>query len=121
MKIEEIDGCFSICKVKDYKQINLDSEYCFIGKTNMEKSLVCLTEEVPDHVIARDDGWRAFRVQGILDFSLIGVLSKITEILAQNKIGVFVVSTYDTDYVLIKKENYGRTLKLLSSAGYEIL
>lgn len=120
MKIEKLDGIFSICKVKDYKQIDLGSKYCFIGKTEEENSLVCLTEEVPDHVIARDDGWRAFRIQGILDFSLIGVLSQITAILAQNKIGVFVVSTYNTDYVLTKKEDYVRALDLLSSDGYEI-
>ncbi|MCI8339281.1 MAG: ACT domain-containing protein [Lachnospiraceae bacterium] len=120
MKIQEIDGCFSICKVEDYKQVNLDSKYCFIGKTEEENSLVCLTEEVPDHVIARDDGWKAFRIQGVLDFSLVGILSKIAGILAQNEIGIFAVSTYHTDYILTKEENYRKALKILSSAGYEI-
>lgn len=120
MKIQEIDGCFSICKVEDYEQVNLDSKYCFIGKTEEENSLVCLTEEVPDHVIARDDGWKAFRIQGVLDFSLVGILSKIAGILAQNEIGIFTVSTYHTDYILTKEENYRKALKILSSAGYEI-
>lgn len=120
MKIQEIDGEFSICKVKDYTQINLNSKYCFIGKTEEENSLVCLTEEIPDHVIARDDGWKAFRIQGILDFSLVGVLSEITAILAQNKIGIFAISTYHTDYILTKKENYRKALKVLDRAGYEI-
>ena len=120
MKIQEIDGCFSICKVEDYKQVNLDSKYCFIGKTEEEHSRVCLTEEVPDHVIARDDGWKAFRIQGVLDFSLVGILSKIAGILAQNEIGIFAVSTYHTDYILTKEENYRKALKILSSAGYEI-
>ena len=120
MKIQEIDGCFSICMVEDYKQVNLDSKYCFIGKTEEENSLVCLTEEVPDHVIARDDGWKAFRIQGVLDFSLVGILSKIAGILAQNEIGIFAVSTYHTDYILTKEENYRKALKILSSAGYEI-
>lgn len=120
MKIQEIDGCFSICKVEDYKQVNLDSKYCFIGKTEEENSLVCLTEEVPDYVIARDDGWKAFRIQGVLDFSLVGILSKIAGILAQNEIGIFAVSTYHTDYILTKEENYRKALKILSSAGYEI-
>lgn len=120
MKIQEIDREFSICKVKDYTQINLNSKYCFIGKTEEENSLVCLTEEIPDHVIARDDGWKAFRIQGILDFSLVGVLSEITAILAQNKIGIFAISTYHTDYILTKKENYRKALKVLDRAGYEI-
>lgn len=120
MKIEEIDGDFSICKVEDYTKINLNSKYCFIGKTEEENSLVCFTEMVPDNVIEREDEWKAFRIQGILDFSLVGILSKITAILAQNNIGIFAISTYQTDYILVKKKNYRRALNLLYSAGYEI-
>ena len=83
--------------------------------------MVCVTSDVPPNVIQRDDGWKGFRVQGILDFSLIGILSKIAEILAKNSISIFVISTYNTDYVLIKKENYQRGLDILKSSGYEII
>ena len=55
--------------------VNLNSTYCFIGKTDEENSLVCLQEEVPENTIEREDHWKAFRIQGILDFSLIGILS----------------------------------------------
>ena len=72
---------FSVCQVEDYSFVNLDSEYSFIGKTDEEKSLVCLTSEVPPNVIRRDDGWKALRIQGVLEFSLIGILSKIAAIL----------------------------------------
>ena len=121
MKIRKIHQEFSVCQVEDYSLVNLDSKYCFLGKTDKEKSLVCVTSDVPSNTIQRDDGWKAFYIQGILDFSLIGVLSKITTILANSGISIFAISTYNTDYVLIKKENYQRALNILSSAEYEII
>ncbi len=106
MKIQKIHQYFSVCQVEDYTLVNLESKYCFIGKTDEEKSLVCLTNEVPSNVIRRDDGWKAFRIQGVLDFSLIGILSKIASILANHHISIYAVSTYNTDYIFLKKENY---------------
>lgn len=121
MEIKVIDFDFSVCKVENYSLTNMDSEYCFIGKTDEENSLVCITSDVPTNIIERDDGWKAFRIQGILDFSLIGILSKISGILADNKIGIFAISTFNTDYILIKQENYDKALSLLRDAGYEIV
>ena len=120
MEIKRMDYNFTVCKVADYSLVKLDSEYSFIGKTDEEKSLVCITEDVPSNVTEREDGWMAFRIQGVLDFSMIGILSEISGILAENKIGIFVISTYNTDYVLTKKENYQRALDVLNRAGYKI-
>ena len=120
MEIKRMDYNFSVCKVADYSREKLDSECSFIGKTDEEKSLVCITEDVPSNVTEREDGWMAFRIQGVLDFSMIGILSEISGILAENKIGIFVISTYNTDYVLTKKENYQRALDVLNRAGYKI-
>ena len=75
---------------------------------------------MPDNVTAREDGWRAMRLAGQLDFSLIGVLAGISAVLAKNGIGIFVISTYDTDYILTKQETYVRALQLLAQAGYQI-
>ena len=121
MKIKKLDGMFSVCKLADYSLVNLDSEYCFLGKTDEERSLVCLTCDVPVNTLERDDGWRAFRIQGILDFSLIGILSKISGIMAENKIGIFAISTFHTDYVLTKEKHYRKALEALGAAGYEIV
>lgn len=121
MEIKKINQDFSVCKVKDYSLVNLHAEYSFIGKTDEEKSLVCITSDVPPNVIQRDDGWKGFRIQGILDFSLIGILSEIAEILAKNRISIFAISTYNTDYVLIKKDNFQKALDILEHAGYEIV
>lgn len=84
-------------------------------------SLVCVTDEVPENVIRRDDGWKAIRIQGVLDFSLIGILAKIAGILAENGISIFAVSTYNTDYILLKKEKYQKALEVLADSGYEIV
>ena len=121
MEIKRIEQDFTVCQVKDYSLVNLDSEYSFIEKTDEEKSLVCITSEVPENTIQRDDGWNAFRIQGVLDFSLIGILAKIATVLADNGISIFAVSTYNTDYVLIKKENYQKGLEVLRAAGYEVI
>ncbi len=121
MKLEEINQVFSICKVKDTSEIKLESEYCFVGKTTEEISLVCILDDVPNNTTERDDGWKCFKIQGTLDFSLIGILSKITTILADNKIGIFAVSTYNTDYVFTKEENFSKAIDALKNAGYEII
>ena len=121
MEIKKIDHNFSVCQVEDYSLVNLNSEYSFIGKTDEEKSLVCITDEVPANVIQRDDGWKAFRIQGVLDFSLIGILAKIAAALADNGISIFAVSTYNSDYVLMKRENYQKALDVLKALGYMII
>ena len=121
MRIQRLDYDFSICKVKDFSAVSFRSEYYFIGRTEEECSLVCITEDVPWNVTDRDDGWRAFRIEGTLDFSLTGILARISTLLAENGIGIFAVSTYNTDYILTKKDDFDRALKALFTAGYEIV
>ena len=121
MILKKLDQVFSVCQVEDYSLVNIDSEFCFIEKAEDEKSLVCLTDEVPKNTVQREDGWKAFRIQGILNFSLIGILAKISTLLADNGIAVFAVSTYNTDYVFLKNHNYQKGLSVLASAGYEII
>ena len=75
---------------------------------------------MPDNAINREDGWRAFRICGELDFSLIGILARVTKILASNQVGIFAISTYNTDYILTKEEDYDRALSVLKNAGYSI-
>lgn len=93
---------------------------CFLSRTDEELSLVCESRFAPENCLRREDGWRAFRVAGVLDFSLIGILARITALLAAEKIGVFVTSTYNTDYVLVKKERFAEALNALRSAGYTV-
>lgn len=120
MIIKILNYDFSVCKVKDYSGVNLNSDFCFVGRTDEENSLVCITEKAPENTIEREDGWKAFRLQGVLDFSLIGILSKITALLAESNIGIFAISTYNTDYILTKSKDFSRAIKVLSENGYTI-
>lgn len=120
MILKTLSAGFSVCKIEDASHADLSRPFCFLGKTDEEISLVCETEAVPANTIAREDGWRAFRIQGVLDFSLTGILARISAVLAENEIGIFAVSTYNTDYILVKEENFSRALSVLERAGYEI-
>lgn len=121
MELKKIDHKLTVCKVADVSDIDMSADFYFIGKTDEELSLVCRTEDTPAQTTARDDGWRGFRIQGVLDFSLIGILSKLSGILAENKIGIFAVSTYNTDYILVKEENFERALDILAAEGYTVV
>ena len=120
MEIKVIDREFSVCRVDDFSQTDLEKDFCFIGKTDEELSLVCETDNVPDNTLKREDGWRAFRIDGVLNFSLIGILAEISAVLAENKIGIFAVSTYNTDYIFTKNEQFLSALSVLEKRGYRI-
>lgn len=121
MELKKLPYDLTVCKVADIADIDISTEFYFIGRTDEEISLVCKTENAPAHTVERDDGWRGFRIEGVLDFSLIGILSKLSAVLADNGIGIFAVSTYNTDYILVKKENFDRAINVLSNAGYTVL
>ena len=121
MKLEKLSYDLTVCKVSSAQEIDLSRDFYFIGKTDEELSLVCRTEDTPADTTERDDGWRGFRIGGVLDFSLIGILSKLSAILAENKIGIFAVSTYNTDYILVKAENFERAMDVLEDAGYQVV
>ena len=121
MELKKIGHKLSVCKVNDVSDIDLTADFYFVGKTDEEFSLVCKTEDIPAKTIERDDGWRGFRIQGVLDFSLIGILSKLSGILAEHNIGIFAVSTYNTDYILVKESNFNRALAVLASNGYTVV
>ena len=96
MDIKVIDKEFAVCKINDVTEVNFNDEFCFVGKTDEELSLVCSSEFVPKNTIVCDSGWRAFRIEGILDFSL------------------------NTDYILIKNEFFQKALDVLKENDYVI-
>ena len=121
MKIKILDPEFAICQINDLEEINYDAEFLFISKTDEEISLVCIANAIPVNAIKYDLGWAAFRIDAVLDFSLVGILARITSLLAANQIGIFAISTYNTDYVLVKKEHLSIATNILSKNGYEII
>lgn len=121
MDLKRLPYHLTVCKVKTVTDLVADKDFWFAARTDEEISLVCKTSDVPSETLERDDGWKGFRIEGVLDFSLIGILSKISAILADNKIGIFAVSTYNTDYILVKEENFEKALSVLSENGYNII
>lgn len=118
MTIEILPQKFTICRVPALSANMLEEEFCFIGKTDRELSLVCWTDHVPENTTGREDGWRGIRIAGTLEFTLVGILSKISGILASEQIGIFAVSTYDTDYIFLKENNLSRGTEALRQHGY---
>lgn len=120
MKLNLLSQTFSVCKLSDLSQADLACEFCFTAQTDEETSLVCPTTAVPESCLEREDGWKAFRIEGVLDFSLIGILSGISKVLADAQIGLFVISTFNTDYILVKEETLAHAADALKSAGYTV-
>ena len=120
MKLEVLPQLFSVCKVADYGGVNFGAPFVFTGATDGEKSLVCPTALVSANTIARSDGWRAFRVAGTLDFSLVGILAALSKTLADAGVGIFAISTFDTDYILTKAEDFDRALAVLRAEGHDV-
>ena len=121
MELKKLPCDLTVCKVTSLADVELDSEFFFLGKTDEELSLVCRTEDVPAATTERDDGWKGFRIEGMLEFSMVGILSKLSGILAENEIGLFAVSTYNTDYILVKEANFAKALEVLAAEGYTIV
>ena len=120
MTLQTLPFPFTVCKVQDAIGIDLSHPYTFAAITEDECSLVCQTCFTPGETIAREDGWRAFRVAGSMDFGLVGVLSGITGTLAAQGVPVFAVSTFDTDYVLVKADRFAQAMAALVAQGHSL-
>lgn len=120
MELRVIDGDFSICKVREAGPEMYALPFCFIGKTDEELSIVCPTGDVPAETLERNDGWRMFGVTGQMDFSLTGVLAGLSRVLADAGVGIFAVSTYNTDYILVKANQFDHAVGALRKASYDV-
>jgi hypothetical protein len=93
---------------------------CSVTRTAEELSVVCAAEAIPAGVRA-ERGWRCLRVAGPLSFSLTGVIASIADPLAAAGLSIFVISTYDTDFVLVRGQTLGGAIECLRGAGHEVL
>ena len=92
-----------------------------VTRTSDEMSVVCTEDSAPpgDHVRVEPD-WRALEVAGPLDFSMVGVMSALTAPLADGDVSVFVVSTYDTDYILVHAAALEKAVEALRATGHTV-
>lgn len=113
-----LDGNFSVCKIKDPAGADLRAvPFVSLTVTGEEISLVCPEKDVPKGSPAVEMGWRCLKILGPLDFSLTGVLAEVSAALAQKKISIFAVSTYNTDYILVKEDRVPDAVKTLTEHG----
>ncbi|NLW78997.1 MAG: ACT domain-containing protein [Ruminococcaceae bacterium] len=120
MLLEPLPQDFSVCRLeKEHPQL-LDGDFIFFAKTDDEVSLVCETRLAPPDAEQAEHGWRALRVAGTLDFGMVGVLAGISGVLAAGKVPLFAVSTFNTDYILVKQADWPAALQALADAGYTL-
>jgi hypothetical protein len=120
MTLNILPQIFTICRLDPGTEIPSwikQSIFFSISKSSEELSIVCEERLVPTG-IKSESSWRALQVKGPLDFSLTGILSSIAKPLADSKISIFSISTFDTDYVLVKNESLDRTCSCLTKAGF---
>ncbi|MBQ7657032.1 MAG: ACT domain-containing protein [Clostridia bacterium] len=120
MKLELLPMAFTVCQLTRAEEADLSVPFTFFARTDEEISLVCPIASCPADALNRQDGWRCLRVTGVLDFSLVGILSRIAGCLAEAKVPIFAVSTYNTDYLLFREAFMDTALDALKKAGYEI-
>ncbi len=90
-----------------------------ITRTPDELSIVCEQSNVPENIRVERD-WRALRIKGTLDFSMTGILARVAAPLAEADISIFAVSTFDTDYVLVKGDRIDDAIAALEATGHEV-
>jgi hypothetical protein len=90
-----------------------------VTRTKDELSIVCPLMNVPEG-IACDQGWSCLKVKGPLDLSLTGIISSIASTLERENISLFSISTYDTDYVMVREKNLEKTIHALTETGHRI-
>ena len=120
MNLQIIPGAFAVCRPDSLSGLPTQDDFWFLSRTDEEISLVCREESVPENCPKAETGWRMLRVQGPLDFSLTGILARLSGILAENEIPLFAVSTFDTDYLLVKSVHFARAVEALRAAGHSV-
>jgi len=123
MTLEVLENDYAVYKFAPEHTVNinmLSGDFFSVTKTKDELSVIA-RENMFNDCIKTESGWKLIKINGILDFSLIGILSGITAVLADENISVFVTSTYNTDYIMIKKENINKAIKVLLLNKYDVI
>lgn len=121
LQLQLLDGEFAVCKLKNRNDAVMQGKFISLTVTDDEISLVCPEENVPEECLAVEHGWRCIKISGPLDFSLIGILADVSSALAKKQISIFAVSTYNTDYILVKTDRIKDAVKALNEQGCTFL
>jgi uncharacterized protein len=117
-----LEGRFAVCRLAPGDEVPAwvsGGTFTSVTRTRDELSVVCAESAVPQR-IRREDGWRVFKIEGPLDFGLTGILASVTAPLAAAGVSIFALSTFDTDYVMVKEEGVKRAVEALAAAGHRV-
>ncbi|MBE6024379.1 MAG: ACT domain-containing protein [Cellulosilyticum sp.] len=123
LTLKLMEGHYGVCRLEPKSIIPTwcqQGEFFSVTKTMDELSIICLETYIPEDVQVEKE-WCILKIVGPLDFSLVGILSKISQLMAECKISIFALSTYDTDYILIKQAKITEAIQALKTAGYHII
>jgi hypothetical protein len=121
-KLQLMSDVYAVCRLDGNAPLPdwaIRGPFFSITRTAGELSVVCPDSRVPAGV-RKESGWKILMVQGPLGFSLTGVLASLTDPLAREGISVFALSTYDTDYLLVKQEQLKQAVRVLAADGYNV-
>lgn len=118
-----LEGQYGVCRLDKntlFPEWANSSDFFSVTRTMDELSVVCPQENIPGEVKCEMD-WRILKIEGPLDFSLVGILAPISTILAEAGVSIFAVSTYDTDYILVKNKDISKAMRVLAEERYEVI
>jgi len=120
LRLSTIAGTFAVARLAPDASLPawIRGVFTSITRTPDELSIVCDDDAVPVDIKA-ERGWRALRIEGPIPFEMVGVAAALLAPLADAGISIFLVSTFDTDYLLMKTEVFARALDVLRDAGHE--
>jgi hypothetical protein len=113
---------FAVCQLEACAAIPVwatTGRFFWVARTPDEVSIVCIEERVPSGVRS-ERGWRAFKLEGPFDFAQTGILASVLSPLAEAGVGIFALSTYDTDYILIKGSQLEQAVAALEACGHSV-
>lgn len=120
MELIQLNCDFVVCKITSADTVDVSREFTFLSVTDDEISLVCDAANMPANATDVETGWKGLKISGVLDFGMVGVIADISRLLAERKISIFVVSTFNTDYILVKSQQYDSAVSALAKNGYSI-
>ena len=114
----------AICRLESAETIpewaSSDRGFYSLTRTAGELSIVCAENAVPAGVKS-ERGWRIFEIEGPFDFAATGILVSVAAPLAEAGVPIFAISTFDTDYVLVKQEHAENAVRALEAAGHRVM
>lgn len=120
MNLKLLRETYAVCRLNINEEIPtwaLKGDFFSVTKTEDELSIVCLQDKI-DNDVKYEKDWRVLKVEGPLDFSLIGILANLSKVLADVKVSIFAISTYDTDYILLKDKDLDVAIEALEKNDY---